>query len=101
MHADTHTHAHTHRHPNTLYYAERCAAGFDSLAALLQGMESPMATGHFPLPTQSPVALPQAHTLEEIERQMLSRGRKPQVGAGTHFAVGGVEGGWSYESLKS
>nr|KAG5694082.1 hypothetical protein BaRGS_033701 [Batillaria attramentaria] len=43
------------------------------------GMESPVPGVLQPLAPQSPATLPQAHTLEEIERQMLSRGKKPQV----------------------
>ncbi|XP_076466833.1 uncharacterized protein LOC143298052 [Babylonia areolata] len=43
------------------------------------GRDTHVIAARPPLPNQSPMALPQAHTLEEIERQMLSRGRKPQV----------------------
>ncbi|XP_025097834.1 protein PAT1 homolog 1-like isoform X2 [Pomacea canaliculata] len=51
---------------------------FQSAKAVRRG-ESPVPILPHPLPPQSPAALPQAHTLEEIERLMLARGKKPQV----------------------
>ncbi|KAK7107897.1 protein PAT1 homolog 1-like isoform X2 [Littorina saxatilis] len=53
---------------------------FDTAKAGQRGAPSPAPqVYHPPMPTQSPVGLPQAHTLEEIERQMMSRSRTPQV----------------------
>ncbi|KAL8564031.1 hypothetical protein ACOMHN_016320 [Nucella lapillus] len=50
---------------------------FDTAKA--SGQASPVSITHLVMPPQSPMDLPQAHTLQEIERQMLFRGRKPQV----------------------